>query len=138
MLKRGYSLSSKVLFPTNIEGRDVALALKIFNPSIVQALTEFDSGVDNAKETAVFINIILTWWKIVNVSEYKEAITSDSAGDDTKIVFLEKMLDWLSNWKQDKFSRKLTTGTHAALTHTIFGLLEVTKYCFSELRMDYI
>lgn len=41
LLKRGYSLSLKALFPSNLERQNVNLALKIFNPFIKEAFLTF-------------------------------------------------------------------------------------------------
>lgn len=41
LLKRGYSLSLKALFPSNLERQNVNLALKNFNPFIKEALLTF-------------------------------------------------------------------------------------------------
>ena len=48
------------------------------------------------------------------------------------------MLNWLDVWKLGNFSHRLTSQTHAALSHTIYGMIEVTKFCFEELKMKYV
>ena len=48
------------------------------------------------------------------------------------------MLVWLDNWKLENFSKKLTRQTHTALCHTIYGMVEVIKYCFEELNLNYL
>lgn len=42
------------------------------------------------------------------------------------------MLSWLDTWQPSNFSRTLTRQTRTALSHTLHGLLEITKYCFDE------
>lgn len=150
LLKHGYSLTLKSLFPTNFEKQNVTLALKIFNPFVIQALLTFGSKIKNSHDTATFLNIILTWWKIVNVKTpykgkrlndiYQDPITYNSLkSNDPKIKFLNQMLLWLEAWKNSKtFSTNLTNQTHTALHHTIYGMLEVITYCFEELKMKYV
>lgn len=147
LLKFGYSLNLKALHPSNLERQNVKLALKVFNPFVVQALLHFGSNIEGSKDTANFIDIILTWWKIVNVKTplkgkrlndiYQEPITATNL-KDPKLTFLEKMLKWLETWKAGNFSHKLSTQTHTALYHTIYGMLEISKYCFNELKMNYV
>lgn len=97
LLKFGYSLTLKALFPKTIERQNVKLALKIFNPFVAQALLEFGTNIEGSQETADFIKIILTWWKIVNVKTllkgkrfndiYQEPIVCNNI-EDPKLVFL--------------------------------------------------
>lgn len=148
LLKFGYSLSLKALFPSNMERQNVALALKIFNPFVAQALLEFGCKIDKSKDTADFVNIIIRWWKIVNVKtplkgqrlndEYQEPITAGNYLSDKKFMFLNNMIDWLEDWKSKPFYKKLTLQTHTALNHTIYGMVEIIKYCFDELQMNYV
>lgn len=151
LLKFGYSLNLKALFPTSLERQNVKLALKIFNPSVIEALRGFGSKIPKSLDTADFIHIITTWWKIVNVKTplkgkhkrdiFQEPVVKQKSTDvshDAKLVFLQKMLIWLDTWKSQNYSNKLTRQTHAALTHTIYGLLEIIEYCFEELDMNYL
>ncbi|CAH1957794.1 unnamed protein product [Acanthoscelides obtectus] len=49
------------------------------------------------------------------------------------------MLDWLEEWNDPaKFSKRQTSQTYAALHHTVYGLLELVRYCKSELHSNYI
>lgn len=147
LLKYGYSLSLKALFPSALKRQNVKLALKIFNPYVIQALLQFDTNINLSKDTADFINIILTWWKIVNVKTphkgqrlndiYQQPVVARNPSDP-KLEFLNKMLNWLDVWKSGKFSHRLTSQTHNALSHTVYGMIEITKFCFEELNMKYI
>lgn len=151
LLKHGYSLSLKALFPSSIERQNVKLALKIFNPFVIEALKGPFNNLPFSQDTADFITIIWTWWKIVNVKtplkgkhlldKYQEPFTKKiltAPNEDTKFYFLHKMLNWLDTWKISNFPNNLTRQTHTALSHTIYGLLEVIKYCLTELDMNYV
>lgn len=151
LLKFGYSLNLKALFPSSLERQNVKLSLKIFNSFVVEALRHFGSRIPHSRDTADFVNIITIWWKIVNVKTpfkgkhkrdiYQEPIIKKQLTDielDPKIEFLEKMLSWLDTWEPSSFSKTLTRQTRTALSHTLHGLLEITKYCFNELGMNYV
>ena len=47
-------------------------------------------------------------------------------------------MNWIDVYKLGNFSHILTYKTHAALTHTIYGMIEVTKLCFEELNLKYV
>lgn len=142
LLKFGYSLSVKALFPSNFERQNVSLALKIFNPFVVQALLLFGMKIEHSKDTADFIGIIYKWWRIVNVKTplkgkrlndvYQEPIIAGNAFSDEKFIFLSKMITWLDVWKSKPFSKKLSPQTHTALSHTLHGMTEIVQYCFDE------
>lgn len=50
-----------------MERQNVSLVLKVFNPFVVEALRIFESKIDESEDAATFIDIIVKWWKIVNV-----------------------------------------------------------------------
>lgn len=69
ILKFGFGLTRKALNPNNLEHQNVKLVLKIFNEYVITSLFELGNKINMKiyKETTDFINIILMWWKIVNV-----------------------------------------------------------------------
>lgn len=71
--QQGCNLTLKSLFPTNFEKQNVNLYLKIFNPFVIQVLLHYGEKINNSQHTADFLNIVVMWWKIVNVKTlYKE------------------------------------------------------------------
>ena len=72
ILKEGFQLTWKSLFPNSIERQNVKLALKVFDRTTVAALEILGpqtDALDNWKGTASFINIIVKFWNIVNVKK---------------------------------------------------------------------
>ncbi|KAF2880149.1 hypothetical protein ILUMI_26012 [Ignelater luminosus] len=69
LLKYGFNLSLKTLYPSNLERQNVKLAVNIFNSSISIVLKELGprKHFKNWEGTANFIEIISRWWDIVNV-----------------------------------------------------------------------
>lgn len=65
LLKFGYKLNHKALYPSNVDRQKVSLVCKIFNYENINALKEI--GGNNTKGTCDFLSIILKWWNIVNV-----------------------------------------------------------------------
>lgn len=82
LLKFGHTLSSKVLYPTNIQKQNVKLALKIFNDNNIIALKHIaqkkPEKFDDVSATCTFIDIVVKWWKIMNVkSAFEEQRFND-------------------------------------------------------------
>ncbi|GFY64755.1 transposable element P transposase [Trichonephila inaurata madagascariensis] len=96
--------------------------------------------------TSIFISLICTWWKIVNVKTplkgqhlldpYQQPITLSP--DNQTCEFLHKILSWLDSWKgKNCTTGTLTKETHLAFIHTTYALLEMSKYCINELKFQY-
>ncbi|KAH7973944.1 hypothetical protein HPB49_007606 [Dermacentor silvarum] len=149
LLKYGYGLSRKALYPSSLERQDVKLALQIFNDYLPEALRALGAkhNLFSFEATATFVEIILKWWKIVNVkTPWKGERLRDhfqqpvlSIDNDPKIDFLHMFLKWLDEWKNKGFDNgTLTKETHAALEHTTYALVELARYSFEELGMSYV
>ncbi|XP_077558526.1 uncharacterized protein LOC144174000 [Haemaphysalis longicornis] len=146
----GCTLSSQALCPLDIDRANTSLALEIFSNSIPQFLRAVGTTNEDRQlldETATFIEIIVRWWKVVNVkSPPREELPRDqfqepvfSITDDPKVNFLYKLLDWLDAWKGKNLdSGMLTKETHSFMQKTTHALLEVTRYCFNELKLPYV
>lgn len=103
----------------------------------------------------MFLEICLTWWKIVNVKHpskgihlrdvYHEPITSTN---HASYLFLVKFLEWLNAWNEVKSSRtnkdsrtrpgKLTTDTHTALSHTTKAHLKLIEHLLQKDSVKYV
>ncbi|KAH7953124.1 hypothetical protein HPB49_004983 [Dermacentor silvarum] len=149
LLKYGYGLSRKALYPSSLERQDVKLALQIFNDYLPEALRALGAkhNLFSFDATATFVEIILKWWKIVNVkTPWKGERLTDhfqqpvlSIDNDPKIDVLHMFLKWLDEWKNKGFDNgTLTKETHAALEHTTYALVELARYSFEELGMSYV
>ncbi|GBM25061.1 hypothetical protein AVEN_96647-1 [Araneus ventricosus] len=102
LLKFGYGLTRKALWPTNLERQNVKLALKLFSTYVVRALNELVEkyNLECYEQTAKFINIISTWWDIVNVktpdngkfkrNPIREPLTSSPS--DPGLMFLKQLV----------------------------------------------
>ncbi|XP_077544212.1 uncharacterized protein LOC144156208 [Haemaphysalis longicornis] len=150
LLRHAYTLSRKALFPSDIEKQNVKLALQVLNDTVPLAVLEIGGKNDlcHVEGTATFIEIMVKWWKIVNVKtpskgarlrdEFQEPVFSLS---DSKVDFLYNLLDWMEEWKErtkDCDSGTLTKETHAALHQTTPRLIEIARYCLDELKLTYV
>lgn len=145
LLKYGYKLSLKALYPTSIERQNVKLALQIFNRETVNALNIFGSKNEEQTyfDTATYIEIIRTWWDIVNVKTffkgkrlrniYEEPITKESIHIQK---FLNDFLIWLEKWELYN-EGKITKETHHALHHSTDALIKLSKYCLEKKNFAY-
>lgn len=150
LVKYGHTLSTKVLYPSAIQKQNVSLALKIFNDNNIVALKHATKDLpdvfEQINQTAIFLNIIVNWWKIVNVKSvfegkrfndpYREAIRSPT---DMRYQFLNKMCHWLKIWRLSVPSANaLTSQTFQSLITTLESFLEIIPYLFDNYGIDYI
>lgn len=124
LLKYGYGLTLKALYPSSIERQNVKLALQIFNLNIVEALRTFGRkhSLENWESVANYIDIICKWWDIVNVktllkgqrlrNRYQEPVTKNSFHIFT---FMEQFVKWLDDWERSNTTGRMSKETHSAL-----------------------
>ncbi|GFW19621.1 transposable element P transposase [Trichonephila clavipes] len=145
--KFAYGLTLKALCPTNLEKENVKLVLKIFNNFVIQGLQLLGEQhkLISYETTSIFISLICTWWKIVNVKTplkgqrlldpYQQPITLSP--DNQTCEFLHKILSWLDSWKgKNCTTGTITKETHLAFIHITYALL-MSKYCINELKFQY-
>ena len=135
-------LTEVAVSPKPIERQKVSTCLKIFSEKTHQALLHH-TGMkmfDGVSDTAVFINTVLTWWKIVNV---KSKSISTRRNDDLKAPVSDPhdpRLDTLLRFgdmalqmggKQGKRQKQLTRDTSQAIFHTCNGLVSLCRQLLS-------
>ncbi|GBN91237.1 hypothetical protein AVEN_21324-1 [Araneus ventricosus] len=149
LLKFGYGLTCKALWPTNLERQNVKLALKLFSTDVVHALNELGEkyNLECYEQTAKFINIISTWWDIVNVTtpdkgKFKrnpmcEPLTSSPS--DKGLMFLKRLVSWVNKWENlDSNNGRLSKETFLALNHTTQAFIEIVNHCTKSFKKEYI
>ena len=136
------SLTSKCLFPNNIEKQNVSKFLAVFNEKVVAGLRlkGFNSSAD-------FIELIVLWWDIINSSSfrhsleklnsYKRPITSN---DRWQLYFIHMFSEiitkttYVTNIRQ----KCLTKDTAEGLMNTCKSLIAVCDYLFDYHGFDFI
>ncbi|XP_064470198.1 uncharacterized protein LOC135384947 [Ornithodoros turicata] len=146
LIKLSHGLTMKALNPSNLERQNVKLALQVFSSFVVEALRQRSDRLENADETAEFVDIIVRWWSVVNVKTprkghrlrdpLQQPVTSMT---EPQIVFLNSVVEWLDEWqRQNLDSGRLTRETHQAFRLTCYALTEVSRYCLEELGFTYV
>lgn len=149
LLKYGYGLSLKALYPSSLEKQNVKLVIQIFNDYIVEALKTLGPSNNLSKHvgTAEFIRIISLWWKILNVkAPYKGLLKRDkmqepltNSNTDEQFIFLNNFLIWLDKWEElANGVGILSKETLSALKLSTHSIIEITNYCVDELALKYI
>lgn len=149
LLKQGYKLSAKAISPSNLERQNVKLAVQIFNEYVVQSLLTLgrQHSLTYHSSVANYINLIYTWWTIMNVqshnkgiktnNNYAKPLTGNTDADNHK--FLKSFSNWLEVWgKMDTVGGKLSRETFTALKHTTHAIIELSMYCTFVLKMNFI
>ncbi|XP_047001265.1 uncharacterized protein LOC124617949 [Schistocerca americana] len=150
LVKYGHTLSARVLYPSSIHKQNVKLALKIFNDNNIVASKHATKDMPNVTEhinqTVTFLQVIVNWWKIVNVRSvfegqrfndpYREAIRKTT---DNQVTFLNNLCHWLKVWRVSvPISDALTSQTFQSLILTTESFLQIIPYLFEKYDIDYI
>lgn len=150
LVKLAHQLSYKVLYPSTIQKQNVKLALGIFNEKNIAALKciskENMNLLSDVKGTALFLDIIVKWWKIVNVKsawegkrfndEYRDPIRSSST---LQLEYLKNILLWLQRWRITvPISQSLSAQTFQSFAHTTDTFLHLIPYIFEKYKTDYL
>ena len=129
-------LSKVALYPTPIERQKVSYCLMVFCEKTLNAL-RCHPELSNAKDTALFIEKVLQFWKIVNVkSPYENVRMRDDSRaviekeDDPNLLFLLKFGDMALKMSSSEKPRKkcLTKDTSQAIWHTCNGLVDLARH----------
>jgi len=148
VVKLAPNLTHKALHPTNTERQKVSLALKVFNEKTVAALEFFHALSDTVENTKTFINIILRWWKMVNIKHPNQGRNLRDTDcepfhrlDDPRLQFMSQVVAWLDRWEQMKNKARhgcLSQETHFALRHTVVTLQLLIRHLLTEHKLQYV
>jgi hypothetical protein len=155
-LKVAYKITHKVLTPRLIERCNVMLAERLFHESTIAGLRFYSQGHPKWISTADFLEIIHTWWSIMNVrtpsighkrrDDWKKPI--DSA-ECQQVTFMKKFTNFMQEWqttgeKKEKISRETllcAVQTSSAIPSLVSYLLnkeELTFLLLGKLNSDAI
>lgn len=137
-LRKANKLTYRSLHPGNNK-QSVSLALSIFHESTIVGVRSY---FPEREDMAGFVELVNTWWTIVNGTNYTANWLSKSVEkDDGRTDFLRSLADWLEEWSSTATDFCLTKSTSAALIRTLRAqaalvdeLLESDEYTFVSLR----
>ena len=126
----------------------LSLLFKFLITDVSQALHEFGEKyeIPHYLNTAAFIEIVTTWWSIINVkTPYKTIRLNNNfqqpiiSAETKPKLFLKIFLNWLLQWDQTKqCSGKFTKETYTAIVHTSNALLKISEYCLHDRGIKYV
>lgn len=142
LLRMGYKLNSKAIFPSSIERQNVNLALKIFDPSTAAAL---NCIFPNEQGTCNFINLICRFWNIFNINNFSKGFKKNCKDsepffkiNDPRLSFLEDFASFLSCWEKSNFSGKLSKQTFFALRFSVTSIIKLIKHLILDLNFKFV
>ena len=140
-------LNHKVIDPKPIERSSVDLAVRFYSESTETALRYYANidGNPDLLQTAGFLKLIRTFFNIINVKtpnmaarkrdECRKKVTRE---DSSSLLFLEKFLSWVIEWRSMKTKKKLSTELYFCLSHTLRGLIDLCRHILETTEISYI
>lgn len=158
LLKTGYRLNRKVVYPGPFDRQNVKLVVALFHSSTIAALEEAYNALTDAQKqgstllgTTNFMNIILKWWSIVScksatkgfhkLDDNSKPFYRDTYQLDARYIWMKNFVRWLEVWEQDEDAKghRFTTDTLSAFKATTIAFIELTDYVFTNVPLvDYI
>ena len=135
-------LNEVAVSPKPIERQKVSTCLRVFSEKTYHALLHHPGmeKFDGVGDTAIFINKVLTWWKILNVkSQYMDircnddlqAAISDPCDERLETILKFGDMALQMGGKQGKRQKQLTRDTAQAIFHTCNGLVSLCRQLLS-------
>jgi len=126
------SLTHTSVYPSRLQLQNVQHVLRVFNEKVVAALK-----LQGAQETANFIESILNWWNIVNVSSKGQDIRLRDPSRSVQEENSQNLQSFLDRFKGmssghgPKRVQCLTHDTKRALLQTTEGLIAVCHHLYT-------
>ncbi|KAI6658151.1 Transposable element P transposase [Oopsacas minuta] len=147
LAKLAPQLTAKACFPSSIERQNFRLVLKVFNDLTLSALEiQNDKRCEEYRNnTSTFVRILLTLWKIFNVSTpFKGIHLNDNLSTplilhDERFINLARIVYWLDAWQSlPGKSGKLSEQTYTSLKHACIALEQITNYLTESCGFSYV
>jgi hypothetical protein len=148
-VKLAHKLNHRVIHPGPIERQSVLLTHSLFHESTIAALKFYGHrGHPNYLQTASFLEIILHWWKTVNVKSkflaqkkrdtHRDIVSKENLQEKTS--FLRGFVDWLQTWEEisTKSKSALTAETFQTAKQTSEGLAALLEFLILESKQPYV
>ena len=133
-------LNETSIAPKPIERQKVSTCLRIFSEKTCSALLTHPSlDIAEVEDTAAFLKIVITWWKILNVKAYGADVRHNDPlravienPDDNRLLFLLQLVIWHSRkTSQTIFKRYSHCNTSHMLCYC--GPLQALTWHFAQV-----
>ena len=132
-------LTQSAVYPSRLQLQNVQHVLKVFNEKVVASLK-----LRGCRDTANFIETILNWWNMVNVSmkgldkrlndPYRAVQDSQSTNLQTFLIIFQEAASGHGSQR----IQCLTHDTKKALVQTMHGLVAVSRYLFRNADFQFV
>ena len=125
--------------PSKLQLQNVQHVLKVFNDKVCAALT-----LKKREETANFLQTIINWWNVVNVSgkgQDKRLNDPFRSVQTTESTSLDKFIDIFRNASSGHGANRIKCFTHdtkTAMVQTMEGLKAVCDYLLTDGNFQYV
>nr|XP_047135436.1 uncharacterized protein LOC124812623 [Hydra vulgaris] len=132
------NLNKVSIFPKPIERQSVSTCLRIFCDKTYHALINHPrlQHIKERQDTADFINIVVSWWKVLNVkgtgadvrfNDELQAVIRDRNDNRLENVLNFRNMALKMAGKQGKRKKQLTCDTAQPIYHTCNGVVELCR-----------
>ena len=130
-------LNEVAVAPKPVERQRVSTCLRVFSEKTHGALLTHPNLCHESGDTAIFINKVLTWWKILNVKSLGSDIRHNnslcapiSSPDDPRLDIILEFGDMALEMggPQGKRVKQLSRDTACAIHHTCNGLVSLCRH----------
>lgn len=145
-----YTLTHKVLSPSNNEKTNVRLTDALFHESTITTLEYYGThDYPQFKGTAKILQMIRDWFRTISVRKLdysqrtrdKRRMPIRKEDREEQLTFLQYFYKWLKKW-QEKYISKGNAGsskeTFAAALQTTNGLVYLANYLLEEKGINYV
>ena len=129
-------LTEEAVAPKPIERQKVSTCLKVFSERTYHAIVNHSRLNSSKVDTAIFLQIVINWWKILNVKSRNRSVAKNDAlcaeirdPSDSSLGTILTFGDMMFNkaGAQGKRIKQLTKDTATAVRNTCYGLVELCK-----------
>lgn len=136
------------VYPKPIERQRVSTCLNVFCEKTATALELYGEQFDeDVKGTVIFLRKVIKCWTIINVKnkgidvrnrQPLQAVMSDP--NDERLSYIQQFGEMCLKMagRQGNRIRQLSKDTAAAIHHTCFGLVDLTRHLLTEESYDYV
>lgn len=126
LIKTAIKLDRESVYPNANDRELFSNTLNVFDMTTISALRTASRGYN---ETVDLLNLINTWWTIVDIRDKKNAIGSLGDGN---LILLESLTEWTKKWKLLSDNNSLDIDTHEALIQTSSVIVQLAKHMIGD------